>query len=77
MTYKGRIQNGAVVLEDPINLPEGTAVKVEVVGATDQAAEVQVPTLLERLSPFVGKAEGLPSDLAQNHDHYLHGLPKK
>ena len=21
--------------------------------------------------------EGLPADLAKNHDHYLHGLPRK
>jgi hypothetical protein len=26
---------------------------------------------------FAGKAKGLPSDLAANHDHYLHGLPKR
>jgi hypothetical protein len=24
-----------------------------------------------------GKAVGLPEDLAENHDHYLHGLPKR
>ena len=26
---------------------------------------------------WAGKAEGLPPDLAENHDHYLHGAPKK
>jgi hypothetical protein len=26
---------------------------------------------------FAGKAEGLPPDLAENHDHYLYGTPKK
>ena len=30
-------------------------------------------TLLE----FAGTARGLPSDLAENHDHYLHGAPKR
>ena len=29
------------------------------------------------LSKWSGKAEGLPPDLAGNHDHYLHGAPKK
>lgn len=29
------------------------------------------------LSKWAGKAEGLPPDLAENHDHYLHGAPKK
>jgi hypothetical protein len=26
---------------------------------------------------FAGSARGLPPDMALNHDHYLHGLPKK
>ena len=26
---------------------------------------------------FAGAVRGLPSDMALNHDHYLHGLPKK
>jgi len=29
------------------------------------------------LKDFAGKAEGLPSDMAKNHDHYLHGAAKK
>jgi hypothetical protein len=35
----------------------------------------------ESLGDFVlrvaGTAEGLPSDLAENHDHYLYGTPKR
>ena len=30
-----------------------------------------------RLKNFLGAARGLPSDMARNHDHYLHGRPKK
>ena len=30
-----------------------------------------------RLKQFVGAAQRLPSDMARNHDHYLHGRPKK
>ena len=30
-----------------------------------------------RLLDFAAETEGLPADLAANHDHYLHGLPKK
>jgi len=30
-----------------------------------------------RLKEFAGVAQGLPSDMARNHDHYLHGRPKK
>jgi hypothetical protein len=31
----------------------------------------------KQLLQFAGIAEDLPSDIARNHDHYLHGLPKK
>jgi len=26
---------------------------------------------------FAGTVRGLPADMALNHDHYLHGLPKR
>jgi hypothetical protein len=31
MTYRGHIRNGQVTLDDPVHLPEGTEVTVEVV----------------------------------------------
>jgi hypothetical protein len=31
----------------------------------------------EALIEIAGTAEGLPPDFAENHDHYLHGSPKK
>jgi len=31
----------------------------------------------EVLSSFAGTVEGLPADYAVNHDHYLHGVPKR
>jgi hypothetical protein len=34
-------------------------------------------TLGQRLMKFAGAAHGLPRDLARNHDHYIHGAPKK
>lgn len=30
-----------------------------------------------QLLKFAAEIEGLPPDLATNHDHYLHGLPKR
>ena len=36
-----------------------------------------VKTLSEALLEFAGVAEGLPTDMAENHDHYLHGVPKR
>jgi hypothetical protein len=74
MPYRGHIENGTVVLDEQVSIPEGTLVSVDVLA---EAAEPPGKTLYERLEPFFGKAEGLPPDLAENHDHYLHGRPKK
>lgn len=77
MEYRGHIENGAVVLDEPAELPEGTAVNVQPVGKVRTVkTRRQPPTLYERLKPVIGKAKGLPADAALNHDHYLYGLPK-
>lgn len=72
MTYRGRVRNGGVVLDEPVQLPEGAEVEVRVL-----SEEAQEPTVGDMLMKFAGKAKGLPPDLARNHDHYLYGVPKK
>ena len=72
MTYRGRIKNGVIVLDPPALLPEGTEVEVRL--TTDAAA---IPTLNERLKDVIGIVDNLPPDMAENHDHYLHGAPKQ
>ena len=74
MTYNGRIHNGVVVLDNGTQLAEGTLVRVE---PLDPADGEDVPTLYEQLESLVGSVEGLPPDMARNHDHYLHGHPKR
>ena len=78
MVYDGHVQNGLVVADAPVTLPEGAQVKVEILptGGDDLPGD-SVPTLYDQLAPLVGAAKGLPSDLARNHDHYLHGQPRK
>ena len=71
MTYKGHVKNGLVVLDDPVKLPDGAEVRVEVLQPRSG------PTLADRLRGVIGSVKGLPRDLARNHDHYLHGMPKK
>jgi hypothetical protein len=78
MTYRGHVNNGVIVLDDAVTLPEGLSVRVEPAGSTsDEDDEENIPTLLERLAPLVGKLEGLPPDASVNLDHYLYGLPKR
>jgi hypothetical protein len=80
MTVKGVVRGGVVVLENSANLRDGTEVTIEIPSpptadpGVDAAA---VLTLYERVRDFVGIADGLPQDMAENHDHYVHGRPKK
>lgn len=72
MTLQGTVQNGVVVLDPPTQLAEGTGVEV-VVKEKEEAAT----TLGQRLLKLAGIAKGLPSDMAEQHDHYIHGTPKR
>jgi hypothetical protein len=72
MTYRGRVKNGVIVLQPPAALPEGAEVDV----SPAQPAG-NIPPLNERLKDVIGIVEGLPADMAENHDHYIHGAPKR
>lgn len=72
MTYRGHVQNGMVVFEEPVVLPEGASVQVDLIGDEKDANEPGA-TLYEQLASLAGAAKGLPPDLASNHDSYLHG----
>ena len=76
MVYRGVVKNGVVVLGGGTRLPEGTEVQVQPVTRAEEIAG-QGPTLLEQLSDVVGSVPELPTDMAQQHDHYLHGAPKR
>jgi len=72
-TYAGEVRGGVVVFEgSPPPLPEGTKVRIERVDM-----EAALGELSAMLMAVAGKASGLPADLAENHDHYLHGTPKR
>lgn len=73
MNYKGTVRGGVVVLEPGANLPEGEQVEVRPLSPPDDAG----PTLYERLKDVIGSADGLPEDMAANHDHSIRGAPKR
>lgn len=68
MTYRGHYRNGVIVLDEPVELPEGAEVQI---------VSEERRSLAERLKDIVGIAPDLPEDMSLNHDHYLHGMPKK
>ena len=71
MVYRGVVKNGVVVLDPGVRLPEGSEVRVEPVSPPTRK------TLADQLGDLVGSVPDLPPDMAQQHDHYLHGAPKR
>lgn len=77
MTYTGHVENGAIVLDNPAVLVEGTHVIIEVLIDGEGPVSSPVWTPQERLASFIGSIDGLPEDAAENHDHYLYGSSKR
>jgi hypothetical protein len=80
MTCRGKVTGGVVVLEKPDLLPEGAVVQVQPVQETnvqEDKDEKELQDLRQTLLRWSGTVSGLPPDMARNHDHYLHGRPKK
>ena len=71
----GRVVNGVVVLDQPHALENGTAVRVRPM--EKPSGRETADSLRDMLLSFAGTVEGLPPDMALNHDHYLYGVPKK
>ena len=71
MELEGVVHNGMIVPDDATALPEGTRVKI-----TPSAVE-RSKSFGERFAQFKGAVPDLPADLAQQHDHYHLGTPKK
>jgi hypothetical protein len=68
MTYRGRVKNGQITLDEPAHLPEGAQVNVQVV-ENGQSVLARVAQL--------AIAGGLPRDYSQQHDHYVKQTPRK
>jgi len=76
MTLLGHVKDGRIELDHPLSLPEGAKVQIELLVGEEQpngAGE----SLADKLLSYAGRISDAPSDLAAQHDHYLHGTPKK
>jgi len=72
------MKDGVVVLDEDVNLPDGTEVNVAPVEVpTEDRAVHEGPSLYERLKPVIGSAKGLPPDASKNVDEYLYGNDKQ
>ena len=79
MTYRGHIENGVVVLDDLIDLPDGSRVQCELTALdTPRSPEPNSNSgMYSDLMEFAGSVKGTPSDGSRNHDRYLYGSPSK
>jgi hypothetical protein len=74
MVLEGTIRNGTIVLDQPPLLPDGTRIEVVV---KEETEENQPKTLRDVLLHSAGCLSDLPADFAEQHDHYIHGTPKR
>ena len=71
MSITATVSDGKIVLPPGAQWPNGSVVRVELV------KEDELPTLLEDMKDFIGVGDPGVTDMAENHNHYLHGYPKK
>lgn len=71
MEIEGVVHNGEIVPEHGDSLPEGTRVRITPILTQESK------TFGERYAQYKGAAAGLPTDLAEQHEHYRLGIPKR
>lgn len=70
MSYTGTIEGGVVKLPPEAAWVDGTKVRVE-------PLEDDRRPLVEELRAIARSMPDMPADWAAQHDHYIHGMPKR
>ena len=71
MDLGGVVHNGVIVPDDAAALTEGMRVRITPEPVTEAAPFGQ------RFAEFKGAVPDLPADLAEQHEHYRLGTPKR
>jgi hypothetical protein len=66
-------------LSAPVKSPNKRSASKWIPGGNGDASisKTQAARFTDGLLKIAARIEGLPADFARNHDHYLHGLPRK
>jgi predicted DNA-binding antitoxin AbrB/MazE fold protein len=72
---KAIYENGVFKPKEPVHLEERTEVEVLIPTATP--ADDDDPTGWKAAEALIGFIKDAPSDMAENHDFYLYGRPRK
>ena len=81
--YRAAMSANEIIAELPrLNRVELEAVDAKLHELLGPPAPAPVPqstsgNWARKLSKLAGSVEGLPPNYALNHDHYLHGMPKR
>ena len=71
MKCTARVENGIIRLPPGVKLPDGAEVQLTIPDSGDKGS------FADRYAGYIGLADDLPPDLAENIDHYVHGHPKR
>ncbi len=72
MSYTGTVEGGVVKLPPEAALPDGTTVRIEKIEPAQDRNK-----LTHGLREIAAQMDDLPVDWAYQHDHYIHGTPKR
>ena len=75
MTVNAHFDGRAIIPDEPLDMPPDQALilQIERVGPREPSEE----SALAWLSANAVENDALPTDLADQHDHYLYGFPTK
>lgn len=71
-TIRAHFDGRVFVPDEPVDLPQGRAVRFQF----EEETEHPLLALLEIAEQYPDDPAS-PTDLAAQHDHYLHGMPKR
>jgi len=74
MSITAVVQNNTITL--PVQVPDGTQVEVVLPQEIAIGEFNSAGSFFDTVRDLVGSVEG-PSDWATEHDHYIHGSPKR
>jgi hypothetical protein len=75
MSITAIVENDTIKL--PVHVPDGTKVEITLPPAMPSEQPKGAGSFFDSIRDLIGSADGLPEDYAAEHDHYIHGTPKR
>ena len=73
MTVNAHFDGKVIVPDEPLDLRPNQALRVQIEPIEDEGED----SALAWIVAHAVESDALPTDLADQHDHYLYGRPKK